>query len=145
MSFFLVGDRMEVMAVEQVKLQSEASKILGAKSAVVSARAPSPAGASVGTKRSRASANSSSVVNKTEEGVARNQLEERKKQLLEVDKALAKQYRDLVDGGVLEAEEFWETHAPDYAAQLTVDTSGSMKKGRLNSLKAANGLSLIHI
>ena len=140
MSFFLVGGRMEVMAIEQTKLQSEASKILGARSAIVSARVPSPAvGISVGTKRSLAAANNSSVVNKTAEGLARNQLEERKKQLLEVDKGLGKNYRELVDTGVLDAEEFWATHMPDYAAQLTVDSSGSMQKGRLNSLKAANG------
>ena len=65
--------------------------------------------------------------------MARKQLEERKKQLLEVDKELRKAYHDLVDTGVLEAEEFWATHMPDYAAQLSVGQSGSMQKGRLNS------------
>ena len=140
MSFFLVGDRMEIMAIEQTKLQSEASKILGAKSAVMSTRVQSPVLATpLGTKRNHMVVNSGSIVNETAEGVARKQLEERKKQLLEVDKELRKAYHDLVDTGVLEAEEFWATHMRRLRGPAERGPEWQHAKRAPKFLKAANG------
>jgi hypothetical protein len=44
--------------------------------------------------------------------------------------------------GVIDDTEFWAAHMPDYANQLydaEAEGEGAMKKGRMNSLKAANG------
>ena len=141
LSFFLIGDRIEVMTQEQIKLHNIAVDILASRNRVLPA-----AGSSSGTganKRTISQAQDGvAIVNESDEKRKARLLETRKKQILEADQHLGKSYRDLVETSkVIDEEEFWATHMPDYAAKLHIDEdeAGAMKKGRLNSLKAANG------
>lgn len=141
LNFFLTGDRVEVMTQEQVKLHGVAVKILASRGQVPPAMASS-SGSGANKRTISQAQDGAAIVNESDEKRKARLLEARKRQILEADQHLGKSYRDLVENSkVIDEEEFWTTHMPDYAAKLHVDEdeAGAMKKGRLNSLKAANG------
>ena len=131
---------MEVMTQEQIKLHSVAASILASRNRM----SPATVTSTFTKKRtiSQAQDGGASAVNDSDDVRKAKILQARKKQILEADQYLGKSYQDLVEiSKVIDEDEFWATHMPDYAAKLHVeeDDAGAMKKGRLNSLKAANG------
>jgi hypothetical protein len=88
LSFFLIGDRMEIMTAEQLKLHNECQKVFTARSEGGRSSLP-PA---VAEAKKRKAAELATVVNETDVARKSRLLALRKKQILEADAHLGKSY-----------------------------------------------------
>jgi hypothetical protein len=157
LTFFLIanpGETLEKLSSELVRLKSISNRYLN-KDGTTTTSATQPVASTTTTSRVSSSTNSNgkrpppSVINNTDADMRAKALTSRKKQILEADKHLGKQYQDLVvNAKCIDEEEFWSTHMPNYASILMLESEsgissggsgGQFKKGRLNTLKSSNG------